>query len=64
MYTIVQCGNWENNQVVKIYGLSTDEKPLSLKEENAKLSNASSFYEMDTQKVFLYDEENKRWLEQ
>lgn len=42
----------------EFYGLSTDEKPT----EN--VVNASIFYEMDTQKVFLFDEENKEWLEQ
>lgn len=41
-----------------LYGLSTDEKPLD------KIPNGSSFYEMDTQRVFLFDEENKRWLQQ
>lgn len=39
------------------YGLSTDEKPMDV-------SNASTFYEMDTHKIFMFDEQNKRWLEQ
>ena len=39
------------------YGLSTDPKPTNV-------SNASSFYEMDTQKLFMYDAQNKVWLEQ
>lgn len=38
-------------------GLSTDQKPTDV-------SNASTFYEMDTKKVFLFDEQNKVWLEQ
>ena len=41
-----------------IYGLSTDEKPLD------GIANASVFYEMDTAKVFMFDEQNKVWLEQ
>ena len=41
----------------EIYGLSTDTKPLDVK-------NASVFYEMDTGKIFLFDEANKKWLEQ
>jgi hypothetical protein len=36
-------------------GLSTDTKPR-------KASNGSMFVEMDTQKVFFYDAENKRWI--
>lgn len=39
-------------------GLSTDEKPT----EDVK--NADIFYEMDTQKVWLFDEENQTWIEQ
>jgi len=39
-------------------GLSTDEKPTS------NIPNASSFYEMDTKKIFFFDAENKVWLEQ
>ena len=38
------------------YGLSTDEKPLDA-------NNASKFIEMDTDKVFLFDEEGTEWLE-
>ena len=43
---------------VDITGLSTDEKPID------GIYNTSTFYEMDTHKVFMFDEENKRWLEQ
>lgn len=38
-------------------GLSTDTKPLDV-------ANTSSFYEMDTQTLFLFDAENKVWLSQ
>jgi hypothetical protein len=38
-------------------GLSTDEKPINV-------ANASVFYEMDTKKLFLFDEQNQVWLEQ
>lgn len=41
----------------EIYGLSTDTKPMDV-------NNASVFYEMDTGKLFLYDEQNQKWLEQ
>lgn len=38
-------------------GLSTDSKPMDA-------PNASSFYEMDTKKMFLFDAENSVWHEQ
>lgn len=40
------------------YGKSTDTKPVD------GVNNADIFYEMDTKKVFLFDEEKKLWLEQ
>ena len=41
----------------ELYGLSTDVKPTNV-------NNASLFYEMDTKKIFMFDETNERWLEQ
>ena len=38
-------------------GLSTDTKPTD------NVQNAEYFFEMDTGKVFMFDEENKPWLE-
>lgn len=43
----------------KFYGLSTDDKANA---EDPR--NADAFYEMDTKKVYLYDQENAKWLEQ
>lgn len=53
MITIVKTGTLRS----ELYGLSTDAKPIDV-------GNASTFYEMDTQSVFLFDAENKVWLEQ
>ena len=39
-------------------GLSTDTKPIE------GVTNASSFYEMDTKKIWFFDAQNKKWLEQ
>lgn len=47
---------------VELYGLSTDEKPESVFNGSA-IGNASTFYEMDTKKLYIYDEENHRWYE-
>lgn len=48
-------GNMRGNE--QYFGLSTDTKPESAQ-------NASVFYEMNTQKVFMFDEQNKEWLPQ
>lgn len=37
-------------------GLSTDTKPIT------GVGNGSIFLELDTFKVFMFDEENKTWL--
>ena len=40
-----------------MYGLSTDEKPMDV-------GNASTFYEMDTKTLYMFDAQNKVWLAQ
>lgn len=45
------CKTWD------FYGLSTDAKPTDV-------GNASTFYEMDTKKLFMFDAQNGAWLEQ
>ena len=44
-------------QMVELYGLSVDTKPTR------DIVNGSSFVEMNTGKIFLFDEENAQWLE-
>ena len=44
-------------RAIEVYGLSTDPKPTDV-------GNASIFYEMDTKKVFMFDEQTGVWLEQ
>lgn len=46
--------------VMSLRGLSTDTKPVN----QAWLENGSTFLEMDTSKVFVYDGEHKEWIEQ
>lgn len=55
MLTVIK-RNFGTN-LYEIYGLSTDEKPTDV-------LNASVYYEMDTKKIYLFDEQNKVWLEQ
>lgn len=40
-----------------MYGLSTDEKPEGV-------GNASTFYEMDTKTLYMFDAQNGVWLQQ
>jgi hypothetical protein len=55
---ITECGNFTIDCAPKDFiGLSTDAKPQGV-------PNTSSFYEMDTKKMFLYDAQNRTWLEQ
>lgn len=58
MITIDRIGGQNVFSSTELKGLSTDTKPTT------DINNGSTFYEMDTKKVFMYDEENLRWLEQ
>ena len=40
------------------YGMSADSKPTE------HVNNADIFYEMDTKKVYLFDEAGQQWLVQ
>jgi hypothetical protein len=50
--------NGKKSNRSEYYYLSTDAKP------HDHVENADILYEMDTQKVYLYDEANKAWIEQ
>lgn len=50
-----------NERILELVGLSTDTKPLK-NIDGVEITNGSSFLEMDTSNLFLYDEENHRWL--
>ena len=55
------------NNTISLSGLSTDVKPIKNFEfeyVNYKIRNFSTFYEMDTTALFMYDEENHMWIEQ
>lgn len=50
--------NEDGKQIVGQYvGLSTDNKPTE------DIGNGSIFIEIDTKKIYFYDEENSQWLE-
>ena len=46
-----------HGETTTIYGLSTDTK------DTVGVANGTAFVEMDTGKVFLFDEENGQWQE-
>lgn len=50
-------GDYQCKRNYDMYGLSTDEKPTNV-------GNASTFYEMDTKKLWMFDAQNGVWLEQ
>ncbi len=58
MVTITRTGGQTEDRGAELKGLSTDKKPIK------DIPNGSSYYEMDTKKVFMFDEQNSKWLEQ
>lgn len=46
---------------VEIRGLSTDSKPTTL--DGKDIANGTTFIEIDTGKVYLFDKENSQWKE-
>lgn len=60
---ITSHGTFSTAEPMELYGLSGDSKPTE-KFKGTKIENGSSFLEMDTSKVYLYDAENDEWKEQ
>ena len=46
---------------VELRGLSTDNKPTTIK--RATIDNGSTFIEIDTGKIYMYDLEHQQWKE-
>lgn len=55
-----------NGKTNTYWGLSSDTKPITatLREGERPILNGSIFYEMNTGFVYMYDEENTRWIKQ
>ena len=62
MITMSKYGDNANYKWMELFGLSTDTKPTK-KFEGFTLRNSSTFYEMDTKKSYIFDEENHKWWE-
>ena len=53
--------NGEEKVLVELRGLSTDTKPTEL--DGQKIENGSTFIEIDTGKIYMYDLANEDWKE-
>lgn len=62
MITLNKYADTPNRAWMELYGLSTDTRPIE-KFGTTYIGNASTYFEMDTQKCFIYDEENHKWWE-
>ena len=62
MITCNKYADSPNRSWMELYGLSTDEKPIK-QMGTAFIGNASTYYEMDSKKLFISDEENNQWFE-
>lgn len=58
MVTLGRAAYQTENRYSEFFGTSKDEKPT----EQAK--NMDIFYEIDTKKVYMFDEDGKKWIEQ
>jgi hypothetical protein len=59
---ITNHGAYSTEKPMDLKGLSTDTKPTGLY-KGVNIPNGSTFLEMDTGKVYAYDDENVTWLE-
>ena len=51
--------NAQNNEQ-DFRGLSTDEKPIGMF-NNEPIKNGSTYYEIDTGEIYMYDKTNETW---
>lgn len=72
MITVIKQGNVYNRRVISLEGLSTDTKPVEyfietdsngVEVARVYIENGSTFTEIDTGKLFMYDAENNTWYE-
>lgn len=60
--TLRKYGAKYNTTYCELCGLSTDTKPI-IQYDGVGIANGSLYIEMDTDKKYLYDEENQTWNE-
>lgn len=64
MVTVIDISNKEldGSAVFEFRGKSSDIKPV-VSYGNYNIGNGSTFFEMDTSKLFMFDEEQQAWEE-
>ena len=60
--TVFTGGSLVNSFIYSFTGLSTDTKPTQTF-KNTQIQNGSTFVEMDSGKVFMYNEASHAWVE-
>lgn len=61
MITLNSYSGVSNTTNVELFGKSTDVKPL-INYDGIAISNGSSFFEIDTGILYLYDAEANEWI--
>ena len=56
MVSLIKYGGHQNKNDMNFVGKSTDTKPIKTF-DGMPISNGSTFYEMDTETEYMYDEE-------
>lgn len=63
MISLQKIGNELNSELLEFDGLSTEDKPINIY-RNKEIINGSTFNEMDTGKIYKYNQTISTWVEQ
>lgn len=62
MYSVIKNPYAASGNVLEFRGLSSDTKPVEQYGHGQKVGNGSTFFEMDTSKQYMYNEDAKTWV--
>lgn len=62
MITMQKYGSRFNQTILELVGLSTDIKPTD-EIDRLRITNGSTFYAIDTKKIWMFSEEDRTWYE-
>lgn len=62
MYSVIKTVGDLSGNMYEFRGLSADTKPIGYDEHGRKVGNGSIFFEMDTSKQYMYDENGRTWV--
>ena len=63
MISLQKIGNEHNSELLEFDGLSTEDKPINIY-RNKEIINGSIFNEMDTGKIYKYNQTTSTWVKQ